>query len=92
MRPVIREHVSILDMDSSDVRFFCSHRRQMFHFSIDDTGRRALTAADYRRSVAEIMEQVGARHLRHSDVAGLLWVAHRVRHVPGHVRRCQRRV
>lgn len=69
MRPVIREHVSILDMDSSDVRFFCSHRRQMFHFSIDDAGRRALAAADGRRSVDEIMKQVGARHLKRSDVA-----------------------
>ncbi len=68
MRPILREHVTLLDTRSNTARFFCSHRRKIFTYEIDKAGRRAIGLANGKRATKDILPLLETPQLTLDDV------------------------
>ncbi|MBI4370744.1 MAG: ThiF family adenylyltransferase [Elusimicrobia bacterium] len=69
MKPVIREHVMLLDVSPTTAKFFCSHRSLILSYDIDEAGGRAITLANGRRTLDEILVELKASHITHEDIS-----------------------
>lgn len=68
MKPMIREHVILLDVSPTTAKFFCSHRNRIISYEIDETGRRAIALANGRRTLDEILVELKASHITRGDI------------------------
>ncbi|MBI4369633.1 MAG: ThiF family adenylyltransferase [Elusimicrobia bacterium] len=68
MQPVLKDHVTLLDASSNAAKLFCSHRRKVFTYEIDEAGKRAIESANGKLDLAGILTSVGVPRLSIEEV------------------------
>lgn len=68
MHPIMREHITLIDAGPSSMRFYCCHRAEVITYEIDEIGGRAISLADGRRELRDILKHLDKQDLSHGDL------------------------